>query len=348
LLAAVAVLFCGLVLDVWMKKEDMFTGFGGQFFDGARTDEFAQANRDAIAETEGRLDFEREGIQEVYLSNMRGNVDVARATDDTIRLRYTATAAGSDADAARLRTESVRMTSGVEGSRLSFAAEAGGKAVDADRVRIDYELLLPDGMNVRIDSEEGGVQIRGTTGDATVASYDGITDIVGVVGNVSVAMTYGHAYVANVAGSVTMSNEFGAATLEQAQGPVTLNSLSGDASIERVEGNVIFSAHQGELRLHDVAGRVEAKSTESVLRLGDIRGDLSLAAESGEVRLALAESEGYTLDVSVREGELLAQLPPAIERADEPNVVRLRGVVGTGKRNVEADAFATDVIIHSK
>ncbi|WP_158299620.1 DUF4097 family beta strand repeat-containing protein [Paenibacillus antri] len=344
ILSSVAVLFCLLVLDLWIKKEEMFEAFGSQFLHAGKTDEYQEAHRDATAAAERQLTIDGQGVEEVHLAGHRGKISVRRAQASEIELRYTATAVGRNEASANEKANAVAVEEKLEGGRLTLTPSAESGAVS-----IDYVLSVPDGTRLRVESEDGSIDIRGTTGDAEVIAVRGKADVVGVVGHVSAKAAYGEAYFANIQGNVDLSNEYGSATIESVEGVVTFDSRSGDTFLSRIEGAVSGDANYGSVRFDEISGPVAVTGMDAALRLDRIRNDVRLDAESGQIRLILSEAEGYAVNATVVDGWI--QAPPSLPVEADPTGPygsRTQGVLGSGAWNVDVRAVSTDVVIHVK
>ncbi|WP_309122039.1 DUF4097 family beta strand repeat-containing protein [Paenibacillus sp.] len=344
ILSSVAVLFCLLVLDLWVKKEEMFEAFGSQFLHAAKTNAYDEAHRDVTVAAERQLTIDGQGVKEVLLAGDRGKISVRRAEASQIELRYTVTAVGRNEASAKERAEDAAVEEKVEAGRLTLTPSA-----ESDAVTIDYVLSIPDGTKLRVESEDGSIDIRGTTGDVEVTSVRGKADVVDVVGQVSAKAVNGHAYLADVRGNVDLSNEYGSATIESVEGAVTLGSRSGDTYLSRIEGAVSGNVNGGSVRFDEISGPVAVTGTEAALRLERIRNDVRLDAESGQIRLILSEAEGYAVNATVIDGWI--QAPPSLPVEADPagtHEARAQGVVGSGAWNMDVRAVSTDVVIHVK
>jgi hypothetical protein len=349
LLASIAVLFVLLILDIWIKKEDMLEAFGEQFFNEQRSEEYAEAHKDVVVTAEKKLEMNRQEIKEVALSNKAGNISVKRATDNMIQLQYTITASARNIEAAKRKQEAVTIQEQISNERLTLAAMADGKALDDESITLDYVLLVPDAMKLWIENEDGAIAIHGINGDVNASTENGLTEIVDVRGNLSVKANYESLYISDITGSVNLENRSSEVNIEHVEGAIVLDGQSGSTFISHIKGEVTGETERGEIHLREVVGRVEFQSRESALQLDHIRGDIQVHSDSGALTLILAEAEGYALDAAVSNARIQTRLPfPIVYDTDGSHGAHMKGVIGNGTRKVAVVTNAADIIIYSK
>jgi len=350
-LSIVALLLTLAILDLVVKKEELFVVYAEQFENEQRTDAYERSHQDVTVTAEGRLKRPREAIKEVALAGANGDITVQRAPGDAIELRYTVRASGSDADAANRRLETVQVSEAVDkgNGRLTFEATSGGKPTLSYAVAIDYVLLLPDAMKLSVKSTDGSVYIDGIKGDVSAVSENGLLDVVGTAGKLSVQASYGSVYVADVSGSVSLDNRHSDTHVESVQGDIAFDLYAGSAFIEDSAGKVSGTADMSAVHLRHIAGPTEVSGDRSRYRLNGIRGDIRVRSASEDITLVLPESGGYALDAAVNGGDIEAQLPLPIDHTGESGFdARVRGVIGDGRWSVRVEAEAGNIVIHRK
>lgn len=346
LLSSTVILLVLSILDISIRKEAVFEGFGRQFLNERKTDAFVQAQRGAKTTSRQQLNIERQDVREVVLAGTRSHISVNRAPGPAIQLQYTVTAYAANADASNRVRESVHVAEEVDNGRLTLAASADGKSIDYDSVSIDYVLLIPDGMKLSLESGDGSVRIQGIKADVHATSDNGFMEIVDVTGNLSVKSSYGSLYMADITGSIGLENRSGEANIEDVQGPLDLNSQSAHNFISRISGKVTGAAKHGSIRLNEISGPVEVRSQTSDIRLNHIRNDIQVTSVSGDIQLLLPEAEGYALHAAVAGGDIQTHLPYPIEKGRGES--RMSGVLGDGTWNVEVEATSANIMIYAK
>jgi hypothetical protein len=72
LLSSVAILLLFTILDISIHKEEVFENFSKQFVNVQKTEEYIHTQQEVIAVSERKLEVNREGIKEIFLSSVRG------------------------------------------------------------------------------------------------------------------------------------------------------------------------------------------------------------------------------------------------------------------------------------
>lgn len=349
LLSSVALMLLLAVLDISIRKEELFEVFGEQFMNEQKTEAYQQAHQDVTSTTQHQMEIDRQDIKEVLLSSIRGNITVKRAADQMIHLKYTVKASASDKEAAQNKGDAVTIEEEMDKGQLTLTAEAGGKSIDYNNVSIDYELQIPDVMKLKIDNEEGTVRIHGLQGDIDASSDRGMMEIVDVQGHLSVNSSYGNIYLSDIKGNVELDNRYSNAIIDRAEGSVRLYSQSGRITISNIDGKVTGETENGFVLLREISGPVEVVGYSSELQLENIRGDTKITSEAGIATFILPESDGYRVDAAVRGGRILTQLPlPIQEDMDGDYDVQMNGVVGNGEWSLDVKAEFGDIMFHVK
>ncbi|MFD0674629.1 DUF4097 domain-containing protein [Cohnella sp. GCM10027633] len=346
LLLLVAALFCLMIAEIWKGKEKPFETFLRPFVNVEKSDKYAQRQRETVAKTDKELAIPRGDFSEVSLSGTGGRISVGRSADAEVRLRYTIAAhAAGEATAVRKR-DAIRVEQAAESGRLTLKATANGKRPDSDDIVIDYELLVPDGMNVRIDSENATVRVEGTVGDAAVSGVAELVEIVGVQGDVSATSDYGNVYISGITGNVTLVNLAADANVTDIRGNVAIDNESGRNFVGRVEGKVSGVTHGGPVYAREIDGSVELDSRNADLQLEDVRGDVRVEAVNGKTTLILPADAGYALNAYTNGGRFRTTLPIPVESAGKGEYA-LRGIVGDGKWRAEVTSRSGNIVIYT-
>jgi hypothetical protein len=204
----------------------------------------------------------------VHLTNAAGRVRV-EGVEGSNSVEYEATryAMGPDPAAAKQQASEVPVDISREDSRITIETD-GGRDTGAD-----YDLRVPAGSSVDIESEAGDVEVSGLTGNVRVAAEAGDVTIGNVGGGVNVSVPQGDVTVANV------NTDTGGAELEVGSGDVFLEDLilgTLEASVEA--GSVTLSGRfSGD-------GRVSVETGDIIARLpAEDTRDLTLQARVGKV-----------------------------------------------------------------
>jgi hypothetical protein len=181
-------------------------------------------------------------------------------------------ARGSSSAAAKENAAEVPVNLSGEGSLLEISSDGGGG------VGVDYDLSVPPGSVVEVESEVGDVEVSGLNNNARV----------------------------RVAG--------GDVTLEDVRGSITIEAPRGDVAVESSgteTGRAEITIGSGDLHLEDlVIGILESEIEAGDVTLsGRFSGSGSILVETGSIIVRLPSEDARELDLQTRVGEVV--------RADE-------------------------------
>jgi Putative adhesin len=207
----------------------------------------------------------------VRLTNAAGRVRV----EGSKAVEYEATryAMGSDPAAAKEQASEVPVDITSEDSKITIETD-GGRDTGAD-----YDLRMPAGGSVEVESEAGDVEVSGLTGNVKVSAEAGDVRVNGVGGDVNVNAPQGDVTLANV------------------------NTDTGGAELDVGSGDVFLE----DLILGTLEASVEAGS---VTLSGRFSGDGRISVETGDIIARLPAEDTRDLTLQTRVGSVLRE-PPA-------------------------------------
>ncbi|MCM3747883.1 hypothetical protein M3223_11020 [Paenibacillus pasadenensis] len=348
LLATMLVLFTLSLVDVAVKKEEMFEAFGIQFLNEDKTLAHEQSRQGITATAENELSIGRDGVREVRLSGTGTEMTVSRATGDSVELTYKVTASALNEDKANKLRDAVKVDQVLRDGVLSLSASLNGRPVHDDAIAIQYTLLLPDQLGLSVRNEQGSVHIEDIQGDVEASVVDGMLEIFRVVGDVSVSSTDGTLYLSEIRGGVQAKSVSSETTMVKITGAAELESESAYSFINEIEGSVTGSVNGGGLHVRGASGPVQLQVQAGDMQVEEVRNDLIVSGQNSSIRLMLPQTGGYKLNAVVTSGKLRTTLPFPVEEAWNDNGEdRVSGVIGSGRWNAKVDATDSAVMIHS-
>jgi putative adhesin len=209
----------------------------------------------------------------VRLANAAGRVRVEGVKGlDSVKYEATRYATARDPATAKRRASEVPVNISREDSTVVVETD-GGRETGAD-----YELRVPAGGAVEVESEAGDVEVSGLSGNVTV-------------------------YVE--AGDVTVRDVGGGVSVESLQGDVSVGGVNTDT------GGVELEVGTGDVDLRDmVVGTLEASvGAGDVVLSGRFSGGGRVSVETGDIvaRLPSEDTRDLTLETGV--GEVLREPP---------------------------------------
>lgn len=266
--------------------------------------------------------------ERLELRNAWGDIRLSRSQDDRLRVKarkrvWAATAADATREAEALSVQPRR-----EGSTVYL----GVRRVEG-RVRVDMDVLVPDGVAVVLDVAKGDVRVEGLHGQVEVHVARGDVTLRDVDGDVHLDVKSGDIVAGVVRGKVSGRVLNGDVDATECGG-VTLDIVNGDVSLRQVAGDVDIEAKNGDIEVESVQGRsIRARALSGDVQVtvpilpdgGAINGETM----SGDVEIRLPSDARATIDAATMSGEINCMLPLQDRAADRGTLRRrtLRGVL---------------------
>ena len=205
----------------------------------------------------------------VRLTSGLGRVDVEGVEGlDSVEISAKRYARGSSSAAAKENAAAVPVNVDNEDSALEISSDEGRGT------GVDYDLRVPRGSTVEVESTAGDVEISGLNNAATVRA------------------------------------ESGDVSLENVRGSVTIEAPRGDVAIESTgteTGHAEITVGSGDLDLKDlVFGLLESQVEAGDVTLsGRFSGSGSVFVETGSINVQLPPEDTRELDLQTRVGEVV-------------------------------------------
>jgi DUF4097 and DUF4098 domain-containing protein YvlB len=207
------------------------------------------------------------------------------------------------------------------GFRVSASSERGPQG------SVDYDIMVPNWMPVKVDGHFNYVTIEGTRAEVTVDTNRG--DIVIKGGN-----------------DVTVKSTEGNISVENAGGKINLSSVNQGIAIAASGGEIVAETVNGPIILSNMrASSVEAGTINGNIAYdGSVANDgrYRLTSHNGSITVAIPESSSATFAVRTYNGGFNSSLPVKAD-GDVRDVQRGRRVtftLGTGSAQFELESFS--------
>jgi hypothetical protein len=204
----------------------------------------------------------------IHLTNGPGQVRIQGVEGlENVEISAKRYARGYSPAAAKENAASVPVDVSNDGSTLEFSSDGGSGT------GVDYDLKVPPGSAVEVESEAGDVEVWGVNNSVTVRAKSGDISIEDVQGSI---------------------------TLEAPQGDVTAKSVSTET------GNAEITVGSGDLELENlVVGILEARVEAGDVTLrGRFSGSGRVFVETGSIDVRLPSEDVKDLDFETRVGEV--------------------------------------------
>ena len=239
---------------------------------------------------------------------------------------------GSTRQGARVRGLTERGTRWrVSSSRITIEAEAyRGRSGEAG-----YEITVPEGVRVIINSMNGSIAVRGVKGEVDLHTNNGDVEVTDAVGRVEMATLSGDVTGTRIRGAVDATTLNGTVALTDVQG-ATIAAESTSGSVE------VVNAVSSDIELSSVSGSVDFSGPL------DPKGRYSFTSHSGTVTLTIPSSTSARFTVETFNGEVDSDFPFTLQpnpRNGARQGQKLEFNVGAGEARVTAESFSGGIVI---
>jgi hypothetical protein len=211
--------------------------------------------------------------------------------------------------------------------RGDVAVRSVGK--ESKDVPVDYDILVPRWLDVRIRGKVTDVDIRGTEGEIDAQVIDGDITVIGGREDV---------FLRSVHGSID---------LERAEGHIDVESTNEDVNLIDCRGEILAETINGDLRLENI----DSKDVEGTTVTGDIQydgvldgdGNYYFTTHGGDVEITIPGDADLTVNVTTFRGELENRLPAGTN--EQRNGREATIVLGDGRGQLRVESFLGDVAL---
>lgn len=292
--------------------------------------------RASQTDTERRT-FEVGASGELDIENISGDIQVQAGSGREVVIEIRRLARGrTDADAkaglSRVRVETVH-----RGSRVTARTQYPNERQSNYGVSVEFIVTAPAGTRVTVNTLSGDVSVTGIQGETSATSLSGDMTAIDVPRLVTAKTTSGDVTLRNVGtenGNVNAATTSGSVEGTGLRGRrIDLSSVSGDVTVRDVQaGDVKLASISGDLHFD---GRLQSQ------------GRYTLTSHSGDVRVAIDDRTGFTLEASTQSGTTRTDIPLQVTRFGEGRRAsrQLRGTFGDGAAVISATSFSGDIVI---
>ena len=252
---------------------------------------------------------------QLTIENIRGEITVAGTDGPELTLRITkrlvdpSAASGAAARAALGRVEiDIRE----RGDRITVETEylqrsLGGRFAElfwgGGDVAVDYDVTVPRGAGVAIESILGGVTVEGVDGETRIETVSGDVRLAALARLIEVEMVSGDLRMTDVGSDDELSAEAvsGQITIDGARTPrLDVSTVSGTLALTRVEAR--------RVGVETVSGPVTFYGALAA------NGRYEFQSHSGSIRVTVPDGTGFDLEAQSYSGSFETNVPITIGR----------------------------------
>ncbi len=229
----------------------------------------------------------------LVIRNTRGDLRLSRSSDGQLQVRATRKVWAPDAGDAQRLAERLPIEIREEGDVVTV--EGPGARPFHERLRVDFDIEVPDALDVEVNLVRGDVSAEGLARDLALML---------VKGDVRTAHC-ARVTVQGVSGDINLQGSRGAAAVKVIRGDVKVSQASGDIAVAAKRGDIAIQVQTG--------GRLDVTT---------VRGDVTIRAQqfaqgggadvhtvNGDVTLYLGPAARCRIDAGAVSGEVSSALP---------------------------------------
>jgi DUF4097 and DUF4098 domain-containing protein YvlB len=251
----------------------------------------------------------------VDLSLMSGRVEIVGGSGSQAHVRATSS------------TGEIQFDAGP--GRLRLSVEPGRRGRGDAR----FELTVPSGTRVIMNSISAPLSIRGVKGEVDANSVTGSIDVSDAARKVKAESVSGNVEVSQVVGDVRASS---------VSGRVEVDDITGDLETESVSGRISMTrARSKYVRAESVSGRVAYAGTF------EPAGSYEFKTHSGSLRLSLPADVGAQVRIETFNGSVNSDFPVTLQPTplDRESKGRIEFKIGDGRSRIVAESFSGSIRI---
>lgn len=195
------------------------------------------------------------------------------------------------------------------------------------RITIDYEVTVPKGTDLHLNSGSGTLSIENTRGPVRGRTGSG---------NITASYAWKNSRLATGSGTVRISNATGILRLEAGSGDVFVkDSVLSDLQVGTGSGNIQIASVKGHLRAEAGSGNITVKGTPLT--------HWQVETDSGNIDLTLTASSKFRLEARSDAGSIKCDLPLTL--VGKRGRRHLYGTLNGGGPTVRVEAVSGDIVV---
>lgn len=264
----------------------------------------------------------------VSLKNISGDIEVESWDKAEVKIEAKKISRASTPEKAKENAAKVKIEVIEEGNTLRIETKYPELSIKSLNVSIDYHLLIPDKVAVKIKS---------VSGDVTLQQIGGAIEVDVVSGDIEVMKADKGVDCKSVSGDLE---------LRGINGDAFLKTVSGDIILGKMNGSIEAESVSGDIELIDVSGARVVRGNAlsgSITYQGDINpeGRYELKSHSGEIEMVLPSNAAFDLEASTFSGDIESDFEIMV--SGKFSKKKIQGTVNGGGAVVILKAFSGDI-----
>lgn len=275
--------------------------------------------------------------EQIVLNGINGNIDVRRAEIEGIRVESTVWVDQLPAEEAKLVAEETELQV-TEGKTLTLNVKDKVYGASGKRhPRMNMTVFLPENrfLDIDISTSNGKIKMSGVRALKQIKLQTGNGDLKlwDVNGDVTAKTLNGDAEMYRIFGNVSVDTQGGNMMGNMITGQVSMSTLVGNIALMNADDDIHAATKNGNIVIHGVAAALKAESLNGKIQIESpqIEGDWNVYSAVGEMTITIPEEGDYTLEGSSGYGDIITELPFAVDNKT------IHGIVGSGEYLVKIE-----------
>ena len=211
------------------------------------------------------LKLDTSGIDRLNVDNGSGSINITGVSGSgEIIVTATITVPGINDDKARKKIENdllLTLEQDRDTAVLNAYFKQGGFFSFGGSPSVQLDVLMPEGMNLKVDDGSGSIDVDNVRGDIVLDDGSGSITMVNVGGKVEIDDGSGSISVSGVGGDISINDGSGSIKVRGVAGSVIVDDGSGSIDVSDVEEDVIIvDDGSGGQKFSNISGRIETDS----------------------------------------------------------------------------------------
>ncbi|MCP2604498.1 DUF4097 domain-containing protein, partial [Candidatus Aminicenantes bacterium AC-708-M15] len=233
---------------------------------------------------------------------------------------------------AKENAEEVKIKVSKEDNTLLIETEYPKYVFRSINVSVNYNLMVPSKVKIRIKSVSGNITLEKTGGEVRAQTVSGDIIVEGARTRVECKA---------VSGDVVIKNT---------EGEINLKTISGDIEVMNVMGSVEADCVSGDIEIENSkVERIKAKTISgSITYRGEIlpKGEYLLNSHSGNVRMEIPSDSAFDLEASTFSGKIKSEFEITV--SGEISKRKITGSVNGGGADIDLSSFSGNIILKKR
>lgn len=275
----------------------------------------------------------KDGILNLYSD--KGSVSVSSHASLSVEIVAILTANGSDRDET---LDNFSITLEEQGGDV----EIRGKWTNRlhrwhNRLRIHYDVLVPDDYNLKIETSGGSIKVGDLHGRVDLKTSGGPISVGEISGPANLNTSGGTISLIRCGHDATFETSGGSIRIGDVNGSVVARTSGGSIRLRTARGDVEAFTSGGGLKLRGVSGNLRGRTSGGSISaelLSQIDQDMELETSGGSIDLIVPDGFSADLDASTSGGRVRTDLPLTVTGSFSISKRSLRGEINGGGERV--------------